>query len=81
MLILGVVKLVVPVPPDKTEPPVNAAYQSIVSPELTLALIATVPVPILEPSTPDVGLLGKGFTVATTAVLVAVVQPLVVAST
>ena len=59
----GVVKLVVPLPPDKTLPPVGFSYQSIVSPEITPPLITTVPVPILEPSVP-VGLEGKVFTVA-----------------
>ena len=59
----GVVKLVVPVPPDNGLPPVEFAYQSIVSPTFTLPLITTVPVPILEPSVP-VGLEGKAITVA-----------------
>ena len=59
----GVVKLVVPLPPDKTLPPVGFSYQSIVSPEITLPLITTVPVPILDPFVP-VGLEGKVFTTA-----------------
>jgi hypothetical protein len=53
----GVVKLIVPVPPVNGLPPVAPAYQSIVSPVLTDPLIATVPDPVLDPSTP-VGLEG-----------------------
>ena len=41
----GVVNEVTPVPPAKTDPPVAAAYQSTVSPDPTVALITTVPVP------------------------------------
>ena len=74
---LGVVNDVVPVPPARTAPPVAAAYQSIVSPALTLADIATVPVPHLELIIP-VGEFGIGFTVAVTATLVAEVHPVVV---
>ena len=59
----GVVKLVVPVPPDSGLPPEELAYQSIVSPVFTEPLISTVPVPILEPSVP-VGLEGNALTVA-----------------
>ena len=40
---LGVLKLVVPVPFVSTLPPVAAAYQSIVSPAPTLALPAMLP--------------------------------------
>ena len=68
---------VVPVPPVRTVPPVEAAYQSIVSPAPALADIVTVPVPHRELSVP-VGALGIAFTVAVTAVLVAEVQPVVV---
>ena len=60
---LGVVNDVVPVPPDNTVPPVDAAYQSTVSPADTVTLIFTVPVPVLEPSTGDVGADGNGGTV------------------
>jgi hypothetical protein len=35
-------------PDNKAEPPLAAAYQSIVSPEPGVALIVTVPVPHLE---------------------------------
>ena len=59
----GVVKLVVAVPPDKGLPPVELAYQSIVSPVFTVPLITTVPVPILEPFVP-VGTEGNVLTVA-----------------
>ena len=74
---LGVVNDVVPVPPARTAPPVAAAYQSIVSPALTFADIATVPVPHLELFIP-VGGFGIGFTVAVTATLVEEVHPVVV---
>ena len=39
-----VVKEVTPVPPESTEPPVAAAYQSIVEPDAGVAEIVTVPV-------------------------------------
>ena len=73
------VKLVVPVPLVSTEPPVASAYQSIVSPEPTLALIVTVPVPVLAPSTPDVGADGNGLTVIVTALVYEVSAPVVTA--
>ena len=76
--ILGVVNDVVPVPPARTAPPDAAAYQSIVSPALTLADITTVPVPHLEPLTGLIGAAGTGLTVAVTAVLVADAHPVVV---
>ena len=41
----GVVKLVVPVPPASGDPPVAAAYQSIVSPVLGFAEMLTTPDP------------------------------------
>ena len=70
---LGVVK-VVPVP--KLGPPVKAAYQLIV-PAGAVAPKPTVPVPHL-----DVGvvplIIGMVFTVAVTAVLVPVVQPVAI---
>ena len=75
---LGVVKEVVPVPPARTTPPETAAYQSIVSPALTLAEIITVPVPHLAPLTGAVGAAGIALTVAVTAVLVADTHPVVV---
>lgn len=67
----------VPVPRDV--PPVAAAYQFIV-PALAVAPRITVPVPHLDPGVVLV-IVGIALTVAITAVLVAVVQPLVVAST
>ena len=74
--ILGVVNDV-PVPNDA--PPVTAAYQFNV-PALAVAPKVTVPVPQTEPGVvPDT--VGNALTVATTALLVAVVQPLAVAST
>ena len=75
---LGVVNDVVPVPPARTTPPEAAAYQSIVSPALTLAEMITVPVPHLAPSTGVIGAAGIALTVAVTAVLVADTQPVVV---
>ena len=39
----GVVKLVVPVPPVSGDPPVAAAYQSMVSPASGVALMVSVP--------------------------------------
>ncbi len=74
--ILGVVNDV-PVPND--EPPVTAANQFNV-PALAVAPKVTVPVPQTEPGVvPDT--VGNALTVATTALLVAVVQPFAVAST
>jgi hypothetical protein len=69
------VKLV-PVPSEL--PPVAAEYQLIV-PSLAVAPRVTVPVPHLELGVVPV-IVGIVFTVAVTAVLVAVVQPLFVAS-
>ncbi len=74
--ILGVVNDV-PVPNDT--PPEDAAYQLIV-PALAVAPNATVPVPHLESGVVPV-IVGIAFTVAVTAVLDAVVHPLLVAST
>jgi hypothetical protein len=73
---LGVVKEV-PVPSDA--PPVEAAYQSIVPAEAA-APNTTVPIPHREPGVVPV-IVGMAFMVATTAVLLAVVQPPEVAST
>ncbi len=74
--ILGVVKLV-PVPSDV--PPVEAAYQLMV-PALAVAPKITVPVPHLDPGVVPV-IVGIVLIVAITAVLAAVVHPLLVAST
>ena len=54
---LGVVNEVTPVPPVKTDPPDAAAYQSMVTPEPTVAEMLTVPVPHREPAVP-VGAVG-----------------------
>jgi hypothetical protein len=75
---LGVVKVVVPVPPARTTPPDTAAYQSIVSPAPAAADIVTVPVPHRCPFTGAVGAAGAALTVAVTGVLVADMQPVVV---
>ena len=73
---MGVVKLV-PVP--RLAPPVDAAYQLIVPAE-AVAPRVTVPVPQTLPGVVAV-MVGTAFTVAITAILVAVVQPFAVAST
>ena len=67
------------VPVDKLVPPVEAAYQFIV-PALADAPNVTVPLPHTEPGVVPL-MVGTAFTVATTAVLLAVVHPLAVAST
>ena len=72
----GVTKLV-PVP--KLAPPEDTAYQLIV-PADEVAPRVTVPVPQVLPGVVPV-IVGNGVTVATTAVLLVVVQPLKVAST
>ena len=71
----GVVKLVDPL--NNSVPPVDASYQSTVVPAALDADIVTVPVPHLELAVP-VGAAGTVLTVATTAVLVADIQPVVV---
>jgi hypothetical protein len=72
---LGVIKLDNPL--NSSVPPVDASYQSTVVPAALDADIVTVPVPHLELPVP-VGAAGTVFTVATTAVLVADIQPVVV---
>ena len=74
--ITGVVKLV-PVPSET--PPVAAAYQLII-PALAVAPRVTLPEPQLLPGVVPV-IVGIGFIVAVTAVRVAVVHPVFVAST
>ena len=71
---LGVIKLVDAL--NNSVPPVDASYQSTVVPAALDADIVTVPVPHLELPVP-VGAAGTVFTVATTAVLVADIQPVV----
>jgi hypothetical protein len=73
---LGVVNVVTPVPDDNTDPPVDAAYQSMVSPAPGVADISTVPVEHLVPFVPE-GVAGNALTVAVTAVLLAEIQPVV----
>ena len=46
---LGVTKDNVPVPLVKTDPPVDAAYQSKVAPDEAVPVKVTVPVPNLDP--------------------------------
>jgi hypothetical protein len=76
---LGVVKLAVPVPPASGDPPVAAAYQSMVSPPETVAVRTTVPGPHLSNGpAPTAGAAGTKLTVAVTGVLVADTQFVVV---
>ena len=76
--ILGVVNVVVPVPPLSKLPPLAAAYQSIVQPEGTLVTpIATVPVPHLDPFEAEANA-GIACIVAVTAVRELLTQPVVV---
>jgi hypothetical protein len=72
-----VVKLFIPVPLGRIVPPVEAAYQSTVTPDGVVALINTVPGPHLDPATPAVGVAGRGFTVIVTLDVVAVHAPFV----
>ena len=57
----GVVKVVVPVPPESGDPPVAAAYQSMVVCANAVALRVTVPVPQREAAVP-VGAAGVAIT-------------------
>ena len=66
MEILGVMNVNTPVPPDKTEPPEEAAYQSKVAPAEAVPDKLTVPVPVRAPSV-VVSTVGSGFTVTVTA--------------
>ena len=66
-------------PVPRLVPPVATSYQLIVPAEV-VAPSVTVPVPQLLPGVVPV-IVGTGLTVAITAVLDAVVQPLLVAST
>ena len=67
---LGVIKLVTPVPPANTAPPVDVEYQSMVDPVGGVAEIVTTPAPHLDPAVP-IGAVGNAFTTAVTTVLVA----------
>jgi hypothetical protein len=77
VLIEGVVKVVVAVPPVNTVPPDDSAYQSMVSPVAGVADINTVPVPQRE-LLPAAGATGNVFTVAVTVVLVVLSQPVAI---
>lgn len=63
--ITGVVNVVVPDPPASTPPPLELAYQSIVSPINGVAEILRVPVPHRVPLVPN-GDTGKALTVKLT---------------
>ena len=79
MVVLDILGVVYVVPVINEVPPVIAAYQFNV-PALAVAPKVTVPVPQTEPGVvPE--MVGTALTVATTALLLAVVQPLAVAST
>ena len=72
---LGVVKLVTPVPPARGLPPVAALYQSMVSPVPTVAVSVTVPVPhLVKGPAPATGAAGTATTVAVIAVRVVETQ-------
>ena len=62
---------------NRAAPPEAAAYQSMVSPAPGVAAMVTVPVPHLEAPLPE-GTAAPVLIVATTAVLVAEIQPVVV---
>lgn len=70
----GVVNEVTPVPPDNTLPPEAAAYQSTVSPDPTVALIATVPVPERPDDVPTGA---EGIVVTVTVLVVVVIEQLI----
>jgi hypothetical protein len=74
-LIDGLVKLVFP--ESNADPPVGAAYQSIVEPPGGVAVTVTVPVPHLD-ELPAVGAVGDEFTVAVTERRPADIHPVVV---
>ena len=65
------VNVVVPVPPANGDPPVAAAYQSMVAPAAVVAVRVSVPVPQRDASVP-VGAAGRANTLT---VRVAVVLP------
>ena len=68
--------MVVPVPPDSGEPPVAAAYQSMVVPASAVALRVSVPVPQREAAVAE-GAAGAGFTTNVTVKLLVVPQAFV----
>ena len=78
-MVLNILGVVYDVPVPSDVPPVKAAYQFNV-PALAVAPKVTVPVPHTELGVvPE--MVGTALTVATTALLLAEVQPLAVAST
>ncbi len=79
MVVLDILGVINEVPEPNEVPPVKAAYQFNV-PALAVAPKVTVPVPQTEPGVVPLTV-GTALTVATTALLVAVLQPLAVAST
>lgn len=74
---LGVVKVVVALPPVKGEPPVLFAYQSNVAGLEAVADRLTVPVPQFEPGVAE-ATVGTELMVAATAVLAIEIQLVVV---
>ena len=79
MVVLDILGVVNDVPVANDVPPVKAAYQFNV-PALAVAPKVTVPVPQTEPGVVPLTV-GSALNVATTALLLAVLQPLAVAST
>ena len=79
MVVLDILGVVNDAPVLNDVPPVKAAYQFNV-PALAVAPNVTVPVPHTEPGVVPLTV-GTALTVATNALLAAVVQPLAVAST
>jgi hypothetical protein len=78
VVVLDILGVINEVPVPNEVPPVKAAYQ-FNEPALAVAPNVTVPVPQTEPGVvPET--VGTALTVATTALLVAVEQPLAVAS-
>ena len=68
---LGVVKLVTPLPPARTDPPVAVPYQSMVSPVPTVAVRGSVPGPhLVKGPAPAVGTFGGALTVTNIGVRV-----------
>ena len=56
--ITGVLKVVIPAPPTKTEPPDGEAYQSAVVPAGVDTINCTEPAPVVEPWLTSVGAAG-----------------------
>jgi hypothetical protein len=74
----GVAKLVTPVPPVNGDPPVEAAYQSMVAPVEAAAARVTVEVPFVQtPPGVEPVTVGTELMVARTPVLAEEIQPVV----